>query len=167
MGVGSCFTFALPCENSSISSPTFTNQPTNSLEPNPDSSIVEGLPTLLLAEDNDGNKLTISRYLKARGYQLLFAKDGQEAIDIATSMRPDLILMDILMPNIDGLAAIKIIRGSDIPELANIPIIALTALAMTGDRERCIEAGANEYLTKPVKLNHLATAIKQILAQTQ
>ena len=71
------------------------------------------------------------------------------------------------MPNIDGLAAIKIIRGSDIPELANIPIIALTALAMTGDRERCIEAGANEYLTKPVKLNHLATAIKQILAQTQ
>ena len=167
VGVGSCFTFALPCENSSISSPTFTNQPTNSLEPNPDSSIVEGLPTLLLAEDNDGNKLTISRYLKARGYQLLFAKDGQEAIDIATSMRPDLILMDILMPNIDGLAAIKIIRGSDIPELANIPIIALTALAMTGDRERCIEAGANEYLTKPVKLNHLATAIKQILAQTQ
>ncbi|MFZ4730694.1 MAG: response regulator, partial [Pseudanabaena sp.] len=83
------------------------------------------------------------------------------------SMRPDLILMDIQMPNIDGIEAIKIIRGSNIPELANIPIIALTALAMIGDRDRCIEAGANEYLTKPVKLNQLATIIKQILAQKQ
>jgi len=97
----------------------------------------------------------------------LFAKDGQEAIDLARSMQPDLILMDIQMPNIDGIEAIKIIRGSNIPELANIPIIALTALAMIGDRERCIEAGANEYLTKPVKLNQLATTIKQMLAQKQ
>ncbi|MEI6332015.1 MAG: ATP-binding protein [Pseudanabaena sp. ELA645] len=171
VGVGSCFTIALPCENISMSSPTFTNQLTNqstgSLELSPDNGIAEGFPTLLLAEDNDGNKLTISRYLKAKGYQLLFAKDGQEAINLARSMRPDLILMDIQMPNIDGLEAIKIIRGSNIPELANIPIIALTALAMTGDRERCIEAGANEYLTKPVKLNQLATTIKQILAQKQ
>ncbi|MFZ4558278.1 MAG: ATP-binding protein, partial [Pseudanabaena sp.] len=160
VGVGSCFTIALPCKNISMSSPTFTNQLTNqstgSLELSPDNGIAEGFPTLLLAEDNDGNKLTISRYLKAKGYQLLFAKDGQEAINLARSMRPDLILMDIQMPNIDGLEAIKIIRGSNIPELANIPIIALTALAMTGDRERCIEAGANEYLTKPVKLNQLA-----------
>jgi signal transduction histidine kinase/CheY-like chemotaxis protein len=175
VGVGSCFTIALPCENSSIPSPIFTNQPTNqlinqstgSLTPSPDNGIPEGLPTLLLAEDNGANKLTISRYLKAKGYQLLFAKDGQEAIDLARSMQPDLILMDIQMPNIDGIEAIKIIRGSNIPELANIPIIALTALAMIGDRERCIEAGANEYLTKPVKLNQLATTIKQMLAQKQ
>ena len=167
MGVGSCFTIALPCENSSIPSPIFTNQLTNPSDPSPDNGIAEGLPTLLLAEDNDGNKLTISRYLKTKGYQLLFAKDGQEAIDLARSMRPDLILMDIQMPNMDGLEAIKIIRGSNIPELANIPIIALTALAMIDDRERFIEAGANEYLPKPVKLNHLAMRIKQILAQTQ
>ncbi|WP_223807447.1 ATP-binding protein [Pseudanabaena sp. UWO311] len=167
VGVGSCFTIALPCENISIPLPIFTNQPTNPLEPSPDNGIAEGLPTLLLAEDNEANKLTISRYLKARGYQLLFAKDGREAIDLARSMQPDLILMDIQMPRIDGLEAIKIIRGSNIPELANIPIIALTALVMTGDRDRCIEAGANEYLTKPVKLNHLATTIKQILAQKQ
>ncbi|WP_103669766.1 PAS domain-containing hybrid sensor histidine kinase/response regulator [Pseudanabaena sp. BC1403] len=168
VGVGSCFTIALPCENISMSSPIFTNQLTNqstgSLEPSPDNGIAEGLPILLLAEDNDGNKLTISRYLKAKGYQLLFAKDGQEAIDIAKAMRPDLILMDIQMPNIDGLEAIKIIRRDNIPELANIPIIALTALAMTGDRERCIKAGANEYLTKPIKLNQLANTIKQILS---
>ena len=167
VGVGSCFTIALPCENLSMSSPIYTNQSTGSLEPSPDNGIAEGLPTLLLAEDNEANKLTISRYLKARGYQLLFAKDGREAIDLARSMRPDLILMDIQMPNIDGIEAIKIIRGSNIPELANIPILALTALAMIGDRDRCIEAGANEYLTKPVKLNQLATIIKQILAQKQ
>ena len=167
MGVGSCFTIALPCENSSIPSPIFTNQLTNPSDPSPDNGVVEGLPTILLAEDNEANKLTISRYLKTKGYQLLFAKDGQEAIDLARSMRPDLILMDIQMPNMDGLEAIKIIRGSNIPELANIPIIALTALAMIDDRERCIEAGANEYLPKPVKLNHLAMRIKQILAQTQ
>ena len=167
MGVGSCFTIALPCENSSIPSPIFTNQLTNPSDPSPDNGVVEGLPTILLAEDNEANKLTISRYLKTKGYQLLFAKDGQEAIDLARSMRPDLILMDIQMPNVDGLEAIKIIRGSNISELANIPIIALTALAMIDDRERCIEAGANEYLPKPVKLNHLAMRIKQILAQTQ
>ncbi len=146
---------------------TFKTIATNPLEPSPDYGISEDLPTILLAEDNQANKLTISRYLKAKGYQLLFAEDGREAIDIATSKRPDLILMDIQMPNIDGLEAIKIIRGNNIPELANIPIIALTALAMTGDRERCIESGANEYLTKPIKLNHLATTIKQILAQKQ
>ncbi|MFN9359835.1 MAG: ATP-binding protein [Pseudanabaena sp.] len=167
VGVGSCFTIALPCENSSIPSPMFTNQPPIPLESSPDNGIAEGLPTLLLAEDNEANKLTISRYLKARGYQLLFAKDGREAIDLARSMRPDLILMDIQMPNIDGLEAINIIRRDNIPELANIPIIALTGLAMIGDRERCIEAGANEYLTKPVKLNQLARTIKQILAQKQ
>jgi len=167
VGRGSCFTIALPCENRAVSSPIFTEQPTNPLEPSPDYGISEDMPTILLAEDNKANKLTISRYLKAKGYQLLFAEDGREAINIATSKRPDLILMDIQMPNIDGLEAIKIIRSNDIPELANIPIIALTALAMIGDRDRCIEAGANEYLTKPVRLNHLDTTIKQILAQKQ
>jgi signal transduction histidine kinase/ActR/RegA family two-component response regulator/PAS domain-containing protein len=164
VGVGSCFAIALPCENISISSPTSVNSPASSLEPTSDNGVAEGLPTLLLAEDNEANKLTISRYLKAKGYQLLFAKDGQEAIDIARSLQPDLILMDIQMPNIDGLEAIKIIRRDKVPKLANIPIIALTALAMTGDRERCIDAGANEYLTKPIKLNQLTTPIKQVLA---
>ncbi len=164
VGVGSCFTIALPCENIAISSPISVNSPASSLEPASNNGIAEGLPTLLLAEDNEANKLTISRYLKAKGYQLLFAKDGQEAIDIARSLQPDLILMDIQMPNIDGLEAIKIIRRDKVPKLANIPIIALTALAMTGDRERCIDAGANEYLTKPIKLNQLTTTIKQVLA---
>ena len=166
VGVGSCFTITLPCANVPVPAtlPLNHNNTVIPLETNADNGVVEGLPTILLAEDNEANKLTISRYLKAKGYQLLFAKDGQEAIYLARSMLPDLILMDIQMPNIDGLEAIKIIRGSNIPELANIPIIALTALAMTGDRERCIEAGANEYLTKPVKLKRLDTSIQQVLS---
>ena len=165
IGVGSCFTIVLPCENISIPSSMFINQRESPFQSSPDNSMAEGLTTLLLAEDNEANRLTISRYLKAKGYQLFFAEDGQEAIDLASSLRPDLILMNIQMPKIDGLEAIKIIRRHKIPEVANIPIIALTALAMTGDRERCIEAGANEYLKKPVKLKKLTTTIKQPLAQ--
>jgi signal transduction histidine kinase/ActR/RegA family two-component response regulator len=167
VGVGSCFTIILPCENITIPSSMPVNTSESPSEVSSDNGIAEGFPTLLLAEDNEVNKLTISRYLKAKGYQLLFAKDGQEAIDMARSQQPDLILMDIQMPNIDGLEAIKIIRSDKIPELANIPIIALTSFAMTGDQERCIEAGANGYLIKPVKLSQLATTIKQTLTQKQ
>jgi CheY-like chemotaxis protein len=91
-----------------------------------------------------------SRYLEANGYCILFATDGQQAIDLAKAKRPDMILMDIQMPVIDGMEAIKQIRLN--PDLLDIPIIALTALAMTGDREKCLAVGANEYLSKPIKL---------------
>jgi CheY-like chemotaxis protein len=87
--------------------------------------------------------------------------DASEAIAIAKKEQPDSILMDIQMPVMDGLEAIQKIR--QIPKLANIPIIALTALAMTGDREKCLEAGANDYLGKPIKLKQLTTIIQQIL----
>jgi CheY-like chemotaxis protein len=89
------------------------------------------------------------------------AIDGQQAIDLAKLHHPDLILMDIQMPVIDGMEAIKLIRLN--PDLVDIPIIALTALAMTGDRERCLEAGANDYLSKPIKLKQLAATIQQLL----
>jgi CheY-like chemotaxis protein len=89
------------------------------------------------------------------------ATDGQQAIDLAKSHRPDLILMDIQMPVINGLEAIKQICQD--PNLADIPIIALTALAMVGDREKCLEAGANEYLSKPIKLKALVDTIQNIL----
>jgi CheY-like chemotaxis protein len=119
----------------------------------------------LLAEDNAANIATFSSYLKANGYRILLATDGQQAIDLAKVEHPDLILMDIQMPVIDGLEVIKLIRLD--PNLADIPIIALTALAMEGDREKCLAAGANEYLSKPIKLKALADTIKQMLAQTQ
>ena len=119
-------------------------------------------PLILLAEDNEANIGTFSSYLKAKGYRLIFATDGQQAIDLTKEHHPDLILMDIQMPVMDGLTAIEQIRLD--PNLADIPIIALTALAMTGDREKCLAAGANEYLTKPLKLKQLDTSIQQVLS---
>jgi CheY-like chemotaxis protein len=117
----------------------------------------------LIAEDNEANIMTISSYLKAKGYHILLAGNGEEAIALAQSAKPDLILMDIQMPVMDGLEAIKRIR--QIPSFVNLPIIALTALAMEPDRDRCLEAGANDYLSKPVKLKQLTKVIQQLLQQ--
>lgn len=118
-------------------------------------------PLILLAEDNDINVFTIANYLEAFGYQLIFAKTGREVLDLLVSHRPDLIIMDIQMPEMDGLQATRLIRQT--ADFANLPIIALTALAMPGDREKCLEAGATEYLTKPVRLKHLKAVIQDML----
>ncbi|WP_373539782.1 response regulator [Chamaesiphon sp.] len=118
-------------------------------------------PLILIVEDNELNINTISSYLAAKGYRPIVAQDGQSAIDLAQKHQPDLILMDIQMPGMDGLAAIVCIRQD--PQLAEIPIIALTALAMEGDRDKCLSAGANDYLTKPVKLKQLNQSIQQWL----
>ncbi len=121
----------------------------------------EKLWTILLAEDNEANINSISSYLKAKGYQTILARNGLEAINIAQSQLPNLILMDIQMPKMDGLEAIRHIRNH--PQLSHVPIVALTALAMNGDRQKCLDAGATDYLTKPVKLKQLATTIQQFL----
>lgn len=117
--------------------------------------------TILIAEDNEANIKSVSSYLENRGYQLSLAKNGKIAVEMAIAQKPDIILMDVQMPEMDGLMAMKLIRAN--PEMANIPIIALTGLAMTGDRERCLEAGANEYLTKPFRLRQLANMIQELL----
>ncbi|MEB3192123.1 MAG: GAF domain-containing protein, partial [Snowella sp.] len=117
-------------------------------------------PLILLVEDNEANTITISSYLEAKGYRMVLATDGEEAINVFKNSQPNLILMDIQMPNMDGLEAIQRIRAQQSTE---VPIIALTALAMPGDRERCLDAGANEYLSKPVKLKRLASMIDQFL----
>jgi len=113
---------------------------------------------VLLAEDNEANIDAMSTYLSARGYQVVVARDGDEAIERAREEWPDVILMDIQMPGLDGLEATRRIRAD--AELGMIPIIALTALAMPGDRERCLAAGANAYLSKPVSLDGLVEAIE-------
>lgn len=118
-------------------------------------------PLILLAEDNEANIITISAYLQAKGYRLIIAKDGQEAVDLILSASPDLVLMDIQMPSMDGIEAIKLIRNKN--HLTDLPIIALTALAMAGDREKCLEAGATDYMSKPIKLKQLAATIQQYL----
>ncbi|WP_392533921.1 PAS domain S-box protein [Nostoc sp. C117] len=130
--------------------------------------IVEPSPTLeapviLLAEDNQANIDTMSGYLESRGYGLILAKNGQQAIEFAVTQHPNLIVMDIQMPEMDGLEAIRSIRSDR--HLTDVPIIALTALAMPGDREICLATGANEYLTKPVKLKQLAVIIQQLLGK--
>jgi PAS domain S-box-containing protein len=116
---------------------------------------------ILLAEDNEINIIAVGDYLQDRGYQLTVARNGREALVLAEEVHPDLILMDIQMPEIDGLEATRRLRA--MPAFAATPIIALTALAMPGDRERCLEAGANEYLTKPVSLKGLIEIIQQHL----
>ncbi|MEA5452446.1 PAS domain-containing protein [Leptolyngbya sp. CCNP1308] len=130
--------------------------------PSPNSSqpAIE-MPLILLAEDNDMNVATVSSYLTALGYRLLYAKNGRAAVELAQTQAPDLILMDIQMPDMDGLQAMQLVRSD--ARCANIPIVALTALVMPGDRERCLAAGASHYLSKPFKMKALKGLIQQLL----
>jgi PAS domain S-box-containing protein len=154
LGVGSCFAIAFPLN---IAKPASRRQSEHDLSGQSPTSQIQTeriiLPLILLAEDNKANIASFTSYLEAKGYRILLATDGQQAIDLAQAHHPDLILMDIQMPVMDGIESIKQIRNN--PNLVNTPIIALTALAMEGDRERCLEVGANDYLTKPVKLKSL------------
>jgi CheY-like chemotaxis protein len=117
----------------------------------------------LLAEDNESNITTMCDYLQVKGYRLVVARNGIEAVDVARQEHPDLILMDIQMPKLDGLEATREIRRD--PDFAAVPIIALTALAMAGDRERCLAAGTNEYMSKPVSLKKLHEVIGILLSK--
>jgi PAS domain S-box-containing protein len=118
---------------------------------------------ILIVEDNETNIRTLSDYLAVKGYRLAVARSGSEALQLLRSLRPDLILMDIQLPSMDGLEVISLIRRDG--SIAELPIIALTALAMPGDREKALAAGANEYLSKPVSLKRLVEAIETQLAQ--
>ncbi|MCS6889257.1 MAG: response regulator, partial [Chloroflexus sp.] len=120
---------------------------------------------LLLADDNEINLSTMSEYLAACGYEVRVARNGREALQMAAEWKPDLIVMDIQMPALDGLEAIKQLRAQAM--YATTPIIAVTALAMPGDRERCLLAGATDYLTKPVSLRRLVERIERLLGQQQ
>ena len=159
VGVGSCFKITLPCWDTQSSS--VVPQTQRAVSPNQTTEESTIAPLILLAEDNKANIKTVSSYLQAKGYRLTLAHNGQEAIAALHIERPDLILMDIQMPKMDGLTAIKHIRQN--PDWQDIPIIALTALAMEGDRDRCLAAGANEYLSKPVKLKTLTQRIRTLL----
>ena len=163
VGIGSCFTIELPCADT-CEAPSIALPPATLFDANSgvDRDPAATLPLILLAEDNMANISTISDYLEAKGYRLVVANNGQEAIDLAYSAHPDLILMDIQMPGMDGIAAMQEIRRD--PQFVELPIVALTALAMTGDREKCLAAGANDYISKPIKLKQLAQTIQQMLA---
>ena len=119
------------------------------------------MPKILLVEDNEMNRDMLTKRLTRRGYDLIVAVDGKQGVDRARTELPDLILMDMSLPEIDGWEATRILKA-DVKTL-EIPVIALTAHAMDGDREQAIEAGCDEYDTKPVDLKRLIDKIDQLL----
>jgi len=116
--------------------------------------------TALVVDDNQIVLDTISDFLKSRDFTIVQAHNGWEMIDLALQIKPSVILADIQMPGMDGLEAIRRVRAISDPLVNQIPIIAITALAMTGDREKCLNAGANEYMSKPVHLSELEQVIR-------
>lgn len=119
------------------------------------------MATILLVEDNEENREGLRRRLERRGYAILMACDGMQGVEMALSAAPDLILMDMNLPLLDGWEATRRIRASS--DGTAIPIIALTAHAMAEDREKTIKAGCNDYHTKPVELTRLLQQIEQLL----
>jgi CheY-like chemotaxis protein len=165
LGQGSCFTLRVP-EPHALTvpgpAPALGNRIATESVPHSSHQATVDPPLILLAEDNLANVETISSYLESRGYRLIVANNGQEAIELTKAHHPNLILMDIQMPGMNGLEAMQHIR--QYPEFADLPMIALTALAMSGDREKCLAAGAADYLAKPVSLKRLTLIIQQLLA---
>ncbi|MGK0358053.1 MAG: PAS domain S-box-containing protein [Bradymonadia bacterium] len=159
VGRGSIFTVRLPWSADST-----TAEPLDEAE-----SMSTAIPmarvgakprSLLLVDDNKVNVRMMTKYLSRAGYALTIAHNGEEAIRLAHEVLPEVIIMDIQMPVMDGIEATKALRRSE--ATAGIPIIALTALAMPGDRDRCLAAGVNEYFSKPVGLQQIAAAIERL-----
>jgi len=120
------------------------------------------MPKILLVEDNEMNRDMLTRRLARKGFTTVVAVDGLQGVAMAESEQPDLILMDMSLPLIDGWEATRRIKST--PQTAAIPVIALTAHAMQGDRERALEAGCDDYDTKPVEFSSLLEKIESLLA---
>jgi len=116
---------------------------------------------ILIVEDNEMNRDMLSRRLMRKGFEIVMAEDGQKGVDMSKSENPDLILMDLSLPVMDGWEATSTIKSD--PETNSIPIIVLTAHAMAGDREKALAAGADEYDTKPIEFKRLLGKIKEFL----
>ena len=165
---GSCFWIDLPCDAKTQSSGAIMGGWDEAITANmskhsdPVVRVNREQSLVLLVEDNPFNIEAVSNYLEAKGYQLILAENGQEAIAQVQTHHPDLILMDMQMPEMDGFDAIRQLR--QLPQYSAIPIIALTALAMEGDKDRCLEAGATDYMSKPVKLKQLTRKIQELIS---
>jgi CheY-like chemotaxis protein len=171
---GSCFTICLPVELSTEIALTPSNPLGYPIVTDPtheETLAVKPQTSILLVEDNEANIETMTTYLQSRGYRIVGAENGLQAIsmleacgkDLTRIHYPDIILMDIQMPGMDGFEATERIR--QLPECVAIPIIALTALAMPADCQRCLDAGADRYVAKPVKLSQLVATIESLLNQ--
>jgi len=160
VGQGSCFTVMIPYQPSRRL-PSLCTGDTD----NPNVTHCGESPLVLLVDDQPGNLDSLNDYLTHCGYRLMIAEDGETAIALAQQEHPDLILMDMQMPGIGGLEATRQIRN--LPDVGHIPIIALTALAMPGDRERCLAAGVDDYVSKPVRMKQLMRAMESCLYQDE
>jgi signal transduction histidine kinase/CheY-like chemotaxis protein len=159
LGKGSTFLVVIPFESTQVAAATYslTAQPV-AAEPGGKSA------RLLLVEDNLVNQKVVLAMLRKKGYRIDIANDGQEALaKLETSNTPyDLVLMDVQMPVLDGLEATRLIRSD--PRWVRLPVVAMTAHAMTGDRERCLQAGMNGYISKPVQPAHLISTVERHLS---
>jgi signal transduction histidine kinase len=168
VGEGSRFIVSLPWKTHSptMSVSTAGEDSTQVIPEYAIASAAEPSATILLADDNESSIAVARDYLTAHGYHVIVARNGIEAMERAKQERPNLVLMDIQMPEMDGLEAIRQLRQLDDPaahsqsDVADTPIVALTALAMPGDRERCLAAGADDYISKPVSLKELVATIR-------
>jgi CheY-like chemotaxis protein/HPt (histidine-containing phosphotransfer) domain-containing protein len=156
VGRGSTFRVVLPCETAAaaVAQPEET-APRAELYPRPASA------RLLLVEDNLVNQKVVLAILRKKGYRIDVAGDGREALEMLDAAHYDLVLMDVQMPVLDGLEATRLIRRD--PRFDRLPVIAMTAHAMNGDRERCLQAGMNAYISKPVQPAHLVATIERHL----
>ena len=161
LGTGSRFSFTLPGIKSDVANAAAAAEPMSTLvEPEHPESTKKA--TLLIVEDNPVNARMAEKILQAKGYRTELVEDAETALNALNSKTPDLILTDIQLPGMDGLELIRQIRSR--PALADLPIVATTALAMAGDRERCMEAGATEYRSKPLKYSDLDRLIEDLIA---
>lgn len=173
VGQGSRFTVSLPwIPQTQVTAPATILTEQSSLKTDPYLAELANVstvqpnraPLILIAEDEPMLITILTDFLEAKGYRINVARNGVDALEKAKEKPPDMILMDVQMPEMDGLEVTRRLRQD--PELATTPIIALTALAMPGDREQCLEAGANEYMSKPIKLTRLAKLIESYLDQS-
>jgi len=119
------------------------------------------MPRLLYVEDNEMNRDMLSRRLQRRGFEVLIASNGEQGVAMAAAEKPDLILMDMSLPVLDGWQATRRLKAA--PDTRGIPVIGLTAHAMSTDRDKCLEAGCDDYDTKPVELPRLLEKIERLL----
>lgn len=120
------------------------------------------MPKILIIEDTENNRVLLTRRLKPRGHEILTAEDAESGLTLVETEKPDLVLMDVGLPGMDGWNATRALKQN--PATKHIPVIALTAHAMQGDREKALEAGCDDYETKPIDFNRLFEKIDRLLA---
>lgn len=160
---GSRFDMYLPCETPADTQPVNKVQITSQAQMITPTTDVHRQALILLVEDNSMNLDLYADYLQSKGYQIMIARTGEEALQRVHEQTPSLILMDIQMPGMDGLEATRRIRAE--ATFQSVPIVALTALTMPGDRERCLAVGMDEYLSKPLRLSDLLATIERLLGE--